>query len=91
MANDFRNQIVDKSMAPIRFVGAIPSKYRQRLREKAIDNAKTRIALAGNQASNMSQQDLEIIVKEEEDKIHSSVKEKGLLAVLAFFGISLFG
>jgi hypothetical protein len=30
-------------------------------------------------------------VREEEDKIKSSIKEKGLLAVLALLGLNLFG
>jgi len=39
----------------------------------------------------MSQEDLEVVVREEEDKIKGSIKEKGLLAVLALLGLNLFG
>jgi len=46
--------------------------------------------LAGGNPADFSQQDLEIVVEEEEDKLKSSVREKGLLAVLALFGINFF-
>ncbi|WP_191600405.1 hypothetical protein [Marinomonas algicola] len=70
---------------------SITKKYRKILREKAISRAKTRIVLAGRKAEEMSEEDLEVVVQEEEQKIKSEVKEKGLLAVLALLGISLFG
>ena len=74
-----------------RFVRAVPNKIKQHIREKAIDRARTRIAIAGSDPAKLSQQDLEILVKQEEDVIKSSMKEKGLLAVLALLGINLFG
>jgi len=72
-------------------IGAIPNKYRRFVREKAIDRARTRIIVAGNDPRKMSPQDLEVVVREEEDKIKSSIKERGLLAVLALLGLNLFG
>ncbi len=72
-------------------VGAIPRKYRSFIREKAIDRARTRIIVAGNDPRKMSQQDLEVVVKEEEDKLKGSIKEKGLLAVLALLGLNFLG
>lgn len=72
-------------------IGAIPRKYRSFVREKAIDRARTRIIVAGNDPKKMSPQDLEVVVREEEDKIKSSIKERGLLAVLALLGLNLFG
>ncbi|MCH2189899.1 MAG: hypothetical protein MK188_03110 [Gammaproteobacteria bacterium] len=72
-------------------IGAIPRKYRSFVREKAIDRARTRIIVAGNDPRKMSQQDLEVVVREEEDKIKSSIRERGLLAVLALLGLNLFG
>ena len=74
-----------------KFVSAIPERIKRSIRDKAIDRARTRIAIAGNDPRKMSQQDLEILVKEEEDQIKSSIKEKGLLAILAVLGINLFG
>jgi len=54
--------------------------YRTFVREKAIGRAQTRILLAGKKADEFSEEELEVIVKEEEDKINSNIKEKGLLA-----------
>lgn len=72
-------------------MSAIPDRINRHIREKAIDRARTRIAIAGSDPRKMSQQDLEILVKEEEDRIRGSIKEKGLLAILAILGINLFG
>lgn len=74
-----------------KFVSAIPNRINLHIREKAIERARTRIAIAGSDPRKMSQQDLEILVKEEEDQIKGSIKEKGILAVLAVLGINLFG
>lgn len=81
---------VSKQLNPISYVGTIPNKYRKMIREKAIDRARTRIIVAGNDPRKMNQDDLEIIVKEEEDKLKGSIREKGLLAVLALLGLNLF-
>lgn len=83
-------KIQSKSLT-VPYIGAIPNKYRSFVREKAIDRARTRIIVAGNDPKSMSQQDLEVVVKEEEDKIKSSIREKGLLAVLALLGLNFFG
>ena len=74
-----------------RFLSAIPNKYKRFIRDKAIDRARTRIIVAGNDPRQFSQEDLEIVVKEEEDKLKQAVKEKGLLAVLAMLGLNFFG
>ena len=73
------------------FLNAIPNKYREFIREKAINRARTRIIVAGNDPRNFNSEDLEVVVKEEEDKIKQSIKEKGLLAVLAMLGLNFFG
>jgi len=78
-------------MKTIPYVGAVPRKYKSYIREKAIDRARTRIIVAGNDPRKMSQEDLEVVVREEEDKIKSSIRDKGLLAVLALLGLNLFG
>ena len=70
---------------------AVPNRYRSYIRDKAIDRARTRIIIAGSDPVQFSQEDLEVVVREEEDKIKSSIREKGLLAVLAFFGLHIFG
>jgi len=72
-------------------LSVIPNKYKSFIRNKAIDRARTRIIVAGNDPRNFSQEDLEIVVKEEEDKIKQAIKEKGLLAILAALGLNFFG
>lgn len=77
-------------MKTIPYVGVVPSKYRRYIRDKAIERARTRIIVAGNDPRKLSQEDLEVVVREEEDKIKGSMKEKGVLAVLAMLGLNLF-
>jgi len=78
-------------MKKIGFLNAIPKKYKSLVREKAIDRARTRIIVAGNDPRDFNQEDLEIVVREEEDKIKQSIREKGLLTVLAMLGLNFFG
>lgn len=67
------------------------NRYDTRVREKAIKRSETRILLAGRKVEDFDLQDLEVIVCEEEEKIKSENKEKGVLAVLAVLGLSWFG
>jgi hypothetical protein len=78
------------TMKTIPYVGAVPLKYKRYIRNKAIERARTRIIVAGNDPRKLTQQDLEVVVREEEDKIKGSIKEKGLMAVLALLGLNLF-
>lgn len=77
-------------MKTVPFVGSMPSKYKRYIRNKAIERARTRIIVAGNDPRKLSKEDLEVVVREEEDKIKGSIKEKGLLAVLAMLGLNFF-
>lgn len=65
-------------------------KVKIRVREKAIKKAETRIMLAGKTPSDFNEAQLEILVKEEEDKIYGSAKEKGLLVLASLLGLSLW-
>lgn len=78
------------TMKDLPIVSAIPRKYRRIIREKAINRARTRIIVAGSDPAQFSQEDLEVVVREEEDKIKGSIKEKGLLAILAILGLNIF-
>jgi hypothetical protein len=69
---------------------AVPRKYRSVIRNKAIERARTRIIIAGRDPRQFSLDDLEVVVREEEDKIKSSIKEKGVFAVLALLGLNFF-
>lgn len=68
----------------------VKDKLKQKIRDKAIGRAKTRIILAGKTPEDFNEDELEIIVKEEEDKIKGSAKEKGLLVLLSLLGLSLW-
>lgn len=73
------------------YLNAIPRKFRGVIREKAIDRARTRIIVAGNDPRKMTPEDLEVVVKEEEDKIKGAIRDKGLMAVLALLGLNFLG
>ncbi|MFC6438839.1 hypothetical protein [Bowmanella sp. JS7-9] len=65
----------------------LPDKFKRAIREKAISRAHTRIILAGRTPESFSADELEVIVREEEDNIKNNYKEKGLLAVAALLGL----
>ena len=75
----------------MKILKSVRNRYDTRVREKAIKRSETRILLAGRKVDDFEEQDLEIIVREEEEKIKSENKEKGVLAVLAVLGLSWFG
>jgi len=62
-------------------------KYGGTIREKAIARAKARIALSQRSPSELSETELEIIVKEEEDKIRQLIYGSGVAAVMLLLGI----
>ncbi|WAJ70915.1 hypothetical protein [Catenovulum adriaticum] len=68
-------------------VKSISKNLDKKIRESAIQAANSRIILAGRKADELAPDDLEVIVKEEEDKIRGRIKEKGLLAVAAVLGL----
>ena len=70
--------------------GDIPGKLKTAIREKAIQRAKTRILIAGRDVADFSADELEIVVKEEEDKIISGYKSKGVLALLSVLGLGIW-
>lgn len=65
----------------------IRARIKKSIREKAISRSETRILLAGRKVEEFSEDELEVIVREEEDKIHSSIRNKSLLAALAVLGL----
>jgi len=72
-------------------IGVVPKKYQSMIREKAISRARTRIIVAGGDPTTFKQEDLEVIVREEEDKIKQDIKVKGFMAVLAMLGLNFLG
>jgi pullulanase/glycogen debranching enzyme len=75
----------------VQFFANQKQKLKDAIRNKAIEKAEVRIILCERDISEFSEDELEIIVNEEERKIYASIKEKGLLAVLAVLGIGVFG
>lgn len=75
----------------MKILNSLSARYKSAIREKAIKQAKTRIVLAGKQPQDFSADDLEVIVSEEEEGIKLAIKEKGVLAVLAVFGLGFLG
>ena len=71
-------------------ITALPQKLKDTIRDKAIDRARTRILLAGREAGDFNDEELEIIVKEEEDKLYGGYKEKGVLALLGLLGLGFW-
>jgi hypothetical protein len=65
-------------------------KYRMRIREKAISNAKASIALVGKRIEDYDEDQLEIIVQKEEQDIIQNYKSSALFGVLALLGIGYF-
>ena len=62
-------------------------KYRSVIREKAIDQAKVEIALAGKAVTDYNAEQLEIIVKAQEEKIIQRYKNSTLIVFLLALGI----
>lgn len=61
-----------------------------KIRAKAIQRTKARLAIYHQTLEDYSDDELEIIIEDEERKIIDSLKTKSLIAVLSLLGISLF-
>ena len=68
----------------------IKAKVSKKLREKAMLRTKARLAENGIDINTLSKDDLEVIIKDEEDKIMDDLKSKSILGLAALLGISLF-
>ena len=68
----------------------LSQKIKQALREKALLRAKARLAENRVDINELSEEELEIIVKDEEDKLIDELKSKSILGLAALLGISLF-
>lgn len=66
----------------------LPHTIQTALRNKAINNAKVRVEVSPKSMEELSEVDLEIIVKEEEEKILSKAKSISITALAALLGIS---
>ncbi len=65
-------------------------RFYRRLREKALLRTRARLIENGVDINTLSDEDLEVIIADEEDKLIGEYKTKGLLALLAMLGLSWF-
>lgn len=61
-----------------------------RIRQKAIQKTKARLAVHHQKLEDYQEEELEIIIEDEERKIIDSLKTKSIIAILSLLGISLF-
>tara|TARA_R110001592_G_scaffold303829_1_gene576080 strand:+ start:497 stop:727 length:231 start_codon:yes stop_codon:yes gene_type:complete len=66
------------------------AKYRARIREGAISNAKKQLALRGITPSELGPDELEILVHDEEVKLRAKLKNYSLAALIAALTLGNF-
>lgn len=66
---------------------SLSERVRLKVRKKAFSNAQSRIIASGGNIDQLNADDLEVLVKEEEDKIISAYKDKGIVFLLALIGL----
>jgi hypothetical protein len=54
-----------------------------------MSNAQSRIIASGGNIDKLSSDDLEVLVKEEEDKLVAGYKDKGIMFLLALVGLDI--
>jgi len=65
-------------------------KFYERLRERALLRTRARLVESGVDIGGLSDEELEVIIADEEDKLIGEYKSRGLIALLALLGISWF-
>jgi hypothetical protein len=75
-------------------VSYLPRKSRDlffdRLRDRALIRTRARLVESGVDIERLSDEELEVIIADEEDRLIGEYKSRGLLALLALLGISWF-
>jgi len=66
----------------------VTGRYNRLIREKAIQRARKRILDSGSRPSDFSEDELEVIVHEEEEKIHKLIRGSGIAAIMLALGIA---
>lgn len=83
---------ISSKLKPVAMVG-VPRKWRlkaeARLTEMAIESAKVEIAKRGIVVSDLSNEQIELIVSDERDKILSKMKDRSLSVVFVLLGIQV--
>jgi len=60
----------------------------RKIREKAIKEVKVKIAMANKSIDDFERNELEVLVKEDEQKIKARYKDNGILLLLAYLGLN---
>ena len=68
----------------------LQEKFYERLRDRAILRTKARLIESNVDIKKLSDEELEIIIQDEEDRLLSEYKNRGLVALLALLGLSIF-
>lgn len=63
-------------------------RYRSKIRERAITQTKARIALSEKKFDDFTEDELEVIVQDEEDKVKGNLKQSAVVALLIVLGLS---
>ena len=84
--NDWGYGLMIKKIAALK--EGVVGRYQSRIREKAITQAKARIALSERDIKDFSESDLEVIVQDEEQKVKGSLKQSAVVAALIVLGLS---
>jgi hypothetical protein len=66
----------------------ILDKYRSKIRERAIIQAKKRIALSDKKINDFTQDELEVLVLDEEEKLKRALRQSGVVALLITLGLN---
>lgn len=66
------------------------NKIKKAIRKRALIAVKARLVEHSRSIDDLTDEELEIILYDEEKKIYDKLKTSSLLAVLAMFGINLF-
>lgn len=87
MSSDWKEKFGDGYTATIGWRNKLIKKSANKIREKAISNAKKRMALKGKSPTELSEDEIEVIVEEEEEKLKLKIKASGGTAIMIMLGI----
>jgi len=79
-----------KKLSPKARLESLMLKYSGVIRERAIAQAKAKIAHNVKEVSDFTEEQLEIIVAEEEKQIKEKIRKSIFMSFLAIFGIASF-
>lgn len=81
-----KNKITDLQ----EFIDKQRDSVKKKVRERAISRTESNLIYNGRSIDEISDEDLEHLIADEEDKIWQTMKTSGIAAVAAIFGIAWF-